>query len=306
LKDARGRGRRPRTAGCRLAARARHRARRQRPRERGSENDDTSIALGRHRGRASSHSPIRTSLRCSPRSRSRALTRRRSSMRSRRSRRRTPTRPPSLSLTVAAAGHAREASSARRASDRLLASRPARERDRRSPCRAFPRRAGPAAAGVALEVAVANAVRWDEVSDATLLVAPRGRRRERLGAAPHRRRASSQSAPATTANAKRAWREALDSGAGHDSPRARRRQYRSDVDLAGEAPAHRGGDARRAAERSARLEALARPEAAAASGDTAHARHNDEQQRSSRADPSRRTCARHRSGPRRAPRTSQG
>ena len=132
----------------------------------------------------------------------------------------------------------------------------------------------PAVAGVALEVAVRSR-RWDEVSDALSSLPagddPNASAQRHIAAALVAERAGNG------ANARRAWREALDSGAAHDSIVRAVASTDPDVDLAGELL--RIAEAMPDGPPSAllRLEALARREAAAAAGDTAHALDNDEQ-----------------------------
>ena len=156
---------------------------------------------------------------------------------------------------------------------RLLASRPAASAiDAALADVAAPR--GPAAAGVALEVAVRTR-RWDEVSEA-LSSLPAG---ENADASAQRHIAAALVAEraGNSANAKRAWREALDSGANHDSIVRAVAGTDPDLDLAGELL--RIADTMPDGPPSAllRLEAFARREAAAAAGDLAHTLTNEAQ-----------------------------
>ena len=155
---------------------------------------------------------------------------------------------------------------------RLLASRPAATAiDEALADVQAPR--GPAAAGVALEVAVRTR-RWDEVS-AALSSLPAS---DDADASSQRHIAAALVAEraGNAANAKRAWREALDSGAAHDSIVRAVASTDPEVDLAGELL--RIAETMPDGPPSAllRLEALARREAAAASSGT-HVLGDDEQ-----------------------------
>jgi tetratricopeptide (TPR) repeat protein len=133
---------------------------------------------------------------------------------------------------------------------------------------------GPAAAGVSLEVAVRTR-RWNEVSDALSSLPagddPNASAQRHVAAALVAERAGN------AANAKRAWREALESGATHDSVVRAVAATDPDVDLAGELL--RVAEAMADGPTSAllRVEALARREAAVAAGDLAHPIGDDEQ-----------------------------
>ena len=156
---------------------------------------------------------------------------------------------------------------------RLLASRPAANAiDEALADVAVPR--GPAAAGVALEVAVRTR-RWDEVS-AALSSLPAS---EDANASSQRHIAAALVAEraGNAENAKRAWREALDSGAAHDSIVRAVASRDPEVDLAFELL--RIADTMPDGPSSAllRLEVLARREAAAAAGDSAHVLDHEEQ-----------------------------
>ena len=152
---------------------------------------------------------------------------------------------------------------------RLLASRPS-PRAIDDALADVPSPRGPAAAGVALEVAVRTR-RWDEVSDA-LSSLPAGDD-ESASAQRHIAAALVAERAGNTANAKRAWREALENGAAHDSIVRAVAGTDEGVDLASELL--RIADTMPDGPPSAllRLEALARREAAAG----ASALDNDEQ-----------------------------